>query len=287
LTRAEQLRLFGADPAIPRPAGESERLALYDHLRPHLTEAGQVFWDDRRDRDIAFGLQHVGRNDVGMHDIQERLHAAGFNPLQQPLTDQDVSTWAAIYTDLMTPVYIRDLFGLPSETLAARIAALAGHLGTAHAHALQQPHPEHNPYLTTVFANSYATAAGEAGLPLYLQEQGQTALRRLGAQERLRLHPGNLLEQMTPLAAVHGPFDLISLSNIADWMSETQFEATVIQAQKCLQPGGALLARMAADDFAMAPVLSQHLQVDNEFNAELLRVERGPWWRAVVAGFYK
>jgi hypothetical protein len=31
-----------------------------------------------------------------------------------------------------------------------------------------------------VFDNGYATAAGEDGLPLYLQQQGQAALRRLG-----------------------------------------------------------------------------------------------------------
>ena len=279
------MRLLGADPTLPRAAGEAERLTLYDRLRPHLPEAGQAFWDARRAQDIAFGLHQVGRNDVGMDDIQREVAAAGFAPLVRPLTEAELPAWTAVYTGLMTPGYIQTLFGLPSEALAAKIAGMADHLGLAHGRALQQSHPERDPYVTTVFANSYATAAGEAGLPLYLQEQGQASLRRLGTHTRLRLHQGNLLEQMVPLATTYGLFDLISLSNIADWMNEAQFEATILKARDCLRPGGALLARMAANDFPMAETMSRHLRVDPMLNTELLEIERGPWWRNVTAGF--
>jgi S-adenosylmethionine-diacylglycerol 3-amino-3-carboxypropyl transferase len=211
LTRDEQLRLLGADPSIPRPAGESERLALYEQLRPHLPQPTRAFWDAHRNQDIAFGLHHVGRNDVGMHDIQAGLRAAGFESLLYSPQDEVLSAWRAVYTNLMTPAYIHELFGLPSEALAIKIASIAGHLGECHFQALRQPHPERNPFLTTVFANTYATAAGDNGLPLYLQLQGQEALRRLGTQERLRLHLGNIVEHIPSLAAAIGPFDLICI----------------------------------------------------------------------------
>jgi hypothetical protein len=58
------------------------RLALYDRIRPWLPEEARTFWDARREGDLAFGVHHVGRNDVGMHDMQERLRTAGFTPLQ-------------------------------------------------------------------------------------------------------------------------------------------------------------------------------------------------------------
>jgi S-adenosylmethionine-diacylglycerol 3-amino-3-carboxypropyl transferase len=285
LTRDEQLRLLGADPSTSRTEGEAERLALYEQLRPHLPDPARAFWDARRNQEIAFGLHHVGRNDIGMHDIQAGLRAAGFESLLHSPQDEDLPAWRAVYTDLMTPAYIHELFGLPSEALAIKIAGIAGQLGAYHFQALQQPHPEHNPFLTTVFANTYATAAGDDGLPLYLQLQGQVALRRLGTQERLRLHPGNIVEQMPSLTAAHGPFDLISISNIADWMTEAQFGALVVQARQCLNPGGALLARTATGSAMIVEVIGRHMQTDHAFNVELPQVERGPWFRTLAAGF--
>lgn len=280
LTRDQQLGLLGADSAT----GQAERLALYDRMCPYLPESTRSFWDDRREREIAFGIHHVGRNDVVMHDIQAGLQAAGCELLQRPLQENDLPTWCTVYTELFTPAYVVDLFSFP-EALAAKFASFASLLGECHFRALQQPHPEHNPFVTTVFANSYAGVAGEDGFPLYLQAQGQVALSQLGTRERLRLHPGNLLEQMRPLAAAYGPYDLISLSNIADWLTEAQFGAVVAQAKSCLKPGGVLLARTATGSAMIQEVMSQYMSMDNEFNAELSYLERGPWFRTIAAGF--
>jgi S-adenosylmethionine:diacylglycerol 3-amino-3-carboxypropyl transferase len=82
LGRDEQIRLLGADPSRNRAGDETMRLALYDRIRPWLPEEARTFWDARREGDLAFGVHHVGRNDVGMHDMQERLRTAGFTPLQ-------------------------------------------------------------------------------------------------------------------------------------------------------------------------------------------------------------
>jgi S-adenosylmethionine:diacylglycerol 3-amino-3-carboxypropyl transferase len=285
LTQAEQLRFLGADPATSGPTGESERLELFERIHPYLPEAAHTFWETCRDREIAFGVHHVGRNDVLMHDLQERLQSVGFDPLGRPLKDEDLPRWKNVYTGLMTPDYIREVFGLPSEALAAKIAEIAGYLGECHFRALQQPHPQRDPFLTTAFANSYATTAGEAGFPLYLQPQGQAALQQLGTRERLHLHTGNVLEQMTLLANSYGPFDLISISNIADWMNEAQFSATVVQARDCLKPGGALLARTATGRPMIIEVMRQQMSVDDEFNTELPQIERGPWFRTISTGF--
>ena len=286
LTRDEQLHLLGALPSPSRrgDGGEVERLALYDRIRAHLPEASRAFWDARRERDLAFGVQHVGRNDVLMHDIGARVRAAGFAPLQRPLRDAELPTWKAVYAELMTPAYILALFGLPSEGLAARIANSSGHLAECHFRALQKPHAERDYFVTTVFASAYATAAGEDGLPLYLQLRGQEALRQLGTRERLRLHTGNILEQMKLLSASE-PFDLISISNIADWMNDAQFAGMVTQAHECLKPGGALLARTGTGNQMIMGIMAQHMRTDAAFDAELLTVERGPWFRTIAVGF--
>ncbi len=285
LTRDEQLLLLGADPEKIDAKGATERLDLFRRIRAYLPESAQAFWDACCERDIAFGVQHVGRNDVLMDDIQNRLQTAGFDPLRRSLNDEELPAWKAVYTDLMTPTYIRDLFGMPSEGLAARIAGIAGYLGECHFRALQQANPERNPFLTTVFANSYASAAGEDGLPLYLQRQGQDALRSLGTQNRLHLAAGNMLEQMTSLSGARGLFDLISISNIADWMTDEQFGAAVIQARACLTAGGALLARTGTGSRMIIEMIDKHMHIDAEFNAQLPQVERGPWFRTLAVGF--
>ncbi len=285
LTRDEQLRLLGADPATVGSAGAPERLELFQRIHAYLPESAQAFWEACRDHDIAFGIQHVGRNDVLMHDIQDHLQASGFAPLRRALADGDLPAWQAVYTGLMTPAYIRDLFGLPSEGLAARIAGIAGYLGECHFRALQQSYADRNPFVTTVFANSYATAAGEAGLPLYLQAQGQAALRRLGVRDRLHLAAGNVLEQMPALARDQGAFDLISISNIADWMTNEQFGAAVVQARGCLTPGGALLARTGTGSPMIIEEMGREMHVDAGLNAQLPHIERGPWFRTLAVGF--
>lgn len=285
LDRDDQLRLVGADPATVGATGADARLALYEQLRPCLAGNTRAFWDQRRENEIAFGVHHAGRNDVGMHNIQDRLQAAGFAPLRRLPSDEDRSAWQAVYAELWTPAYIKALFGLPSEALAARISALATRLGELHFDALCEPEAAHNPLVTTAFANGYASAAGEAGLPFYLQAEGQAALRRLGTRERLHLVVGNLVEQMAGLSDRHGPFDLISISNIADWMDDAQFGALAQHARACLRPGGALLARTATGSSMIVDVSRRHLSVDDSFNALLAQVERGPWFRTLAAGF--
>ncbi len=268
LSRDEQLALFGADPTTVGPPGAAQRMALYEHLRPVLSAPARAFWDERREQEIAFGLQHVGRNEVCMHDLQDALGAADFAPLQRPVRDEELPAWQAVYSELMTPAYIRDIFGLPSEALAAKIAGIAAHLGESHFRSLQEAGADRNPFVTTVFANAYARAAGEHGYPLYLQHTGQAALRRLGIPARLDLIQGNVLEQM-PLLAATQPFDLISLSNIADWMTEAQFVAAIDLALRCLKRGGAVLARTAAPSSMIVNVIRRQMAFDPQFNEQL------------------
>jgi S-adenosylmethionine:diacylglycerol 3-amino-3-carboxypropyl transferase len=121
-------------------------------------------------------------------------------------------------------------------------------------------------------------------LPLYLQASGQAALLRLGISQRLHLETGNLLTAAPGLAAQVGGFDLISLSNIADWMDDAQFDAVVRDLKACLTAGGALLARTATGSSMIIDVIRRHLAVDDAFLSALPAIERGPWFRILAAG---
>src|SRR6476646_4268171 len=218
LSRDEQLKLFGADPVEIGRGGAPARLALYDRVGEHLPRAARAFWDARREREIAFGLQHAGRNDVLMQDIRAALRKHGFVPLEKPLNGNELPAWQAAYAEVMTPVYFRQKFGLPDDAVAARLASLTPHVAELHFRALMRRDARFNYFLTTALEGRYADAAGEDGLPLFRQYEGQEALRRLGSRDRLKLHVGSIFDHAKTLAPKFGAFDLISICNVADWM---------------------------------------------------------------------
>lgn len=283
--RDEHLLFLGCDPALAGTTGAAERLALYARLRPALAANTRAFWDARRDDEIAFGVHHVGRNDCLMQDLVAALGEAGIAPLHDDPATIDDMQWIAAYARVLTPDHVQRRFSFPNPGVAARLAALAPHLAANHLWALRQPSAAHNPYVTTVFAAGYAIAAGETGLPRYLQQSGQATLRALGISSRLALHQGNLLTLLPQLAAQGGAYDLISLSNIADWMDETQIQSLVAASCASLKPGGALLIRAANPAAPVRPAVVAAMDVDPALDARLPAIERGPWFRTVVTGF--
>lgn len=285
LSRDEQLTLLGCDPARTGRVGAAERQALYDQLRPALPAEARDFWDARRADEIAFGVHHVGRNDCLMQDLVAALAEVGITPLQDDPTSIDQAQWLDAYVRVLTPAHLQRRFGFPNSAVAMRLAALTPHLAAEHLRALRQPDAWRNPYLTTAFAGSYATAAGEAGLPRYVQHDGQAALHRLGIGTRLALHHGSALTLMPQLATAGGAYDLISLSNIADWMDEAQVRTLVETARTWLRPGGALLLRAANPEAPIRPAVAAALARDSARDSALAAIERGPWFRTVVVGF--
>ncbi len=284
LSRARHLQLLGSDGLAAGDAGAATRLALYESVRPHLPPPSRDFWDERRDREVAFGVHFVGRNDLLMCEIQQRLRAAGFDPLRQPLRNDQLAAWQSVYAEVMSVDYFLHTFGLPSPSAAARLASLAGRTAENHFRALQQPQAEYNYFLTTALENRYAAEAGADGFPAYLQEEGYRALRQAGRLERLHLHTGSIFDQAKSLADLAGGFDLISISNVADWLDDRQFADAVSQMRECLTAGGALLARTATGSPMISDVIATQLRSDAKFNNELARIERGPWFRIVAAG---
>jgi S-adenosylmethionine:diacylglycerol 3-amino-3-carboxypropyl transferase len=285
LSRDEQLALLGCDPTRAGPVGVTDRWALYDRLRPTLPTEACDFWDARRTEEIAFGVHHVGRNDCLMQDLVAALAEVGIAPLQDNPASIDATRWLDAYTQVLTPAHLQRCFGFPNPAVAARLAALSPHLAAQHLRALRQPEAGRNPYVTTVFGGGYATTAGEVGLPRYLQHDGQVALRRLGIDTRLALHHGNLLTLMPQLAAQGGHYDLISLSNIADWMDEAQVRELVEASRTCLRPGGGLLLRAANPEAPIRSAVAAALASHPALDAVLPVIERGPWFRTLVVGF--
>ena len=219
-----------------------------------------------------------------MHKVQASLAAAGFDPFRLPLTEADLPEWQAVYRAVMTQDYFRHTFGLPTDAAAAKLADLAPRVAECHFRALQAPGADGNYFLTTALANCYALDHGDDGLPAYLQAGGQAALHRPGRLARLHVHVGSIFDQARAIAADSGAFDLISISNIGEWLDDATFATAVTGLREQLVPGGALLIRTASASTRIIDLMAGILTVEPAFNAELSRVERGPWFRTIGAG---
>jgi S-adenosylmethionine-diacylglycerol 3-amino-3-carboxypropyl transferase len=277
------LRLLGAGDEPPGALHASGRLAEYDRVRDQLPAETRTYWDARRDEDVAFGLHFVGRNDVLMRAVGRAVGARGFAPLERALRDDELPAWTAAYAEVMTVSYFRDTFGIPTEAGAQKLAGLAVRTAACHFRALQATWPRPDYFLTTVFGARYAD--GDEGVPAYLSERGYASLRQPGVLARLHLHVGSLFDQAERLARDGGPFDLISLSNIVDWLDDAELARVTARLGAFLTPGGAVLARSASGTRAVSEIMSHHLETRPALDEALAGVERGPWFRAVAVGF--
>jgi S-adenosylmethionine:diacylglycerol 3-amino-3-carboxypropyl transferase len=282
LTRDEQLRLFAMDPSIPRHGDEEERKRLYAFIRPFLPLEVREKWDERLDKEITFGLGHVGQSEIINHDIQEELSTAGYDPLNR--ADRSSLPHDPAFVGCFQQVYSYTNFKKRFANLHIDTKAMEEMIHR-HLEVLSRPNLHDNYFFHYYYTNYHIDK--ETGLPLYLQEQAQEKIRLLGAtSERLSVHIGDVTEVAPRLHnARNKPYDVISISNILDWIPETSAPDFVEVFYPLLSEGGVLIARHETKPktyfAALARKTSFHF--DAEFNRQLFAMERSLLIRDTVA----
>lgn len=275
LALIDQIQLIGAD----RTTSEKQRLALYKRLRPYLPEPTRSFWDTRLEQ-IAFGVNRVGRFEALFRELSANFSALGLDPLHDPKTAIAHPAWSEIFESVFDRDKLTRIFGEAAVSYSMD-RSFGKHFAERFAIALQRDTPCENYFVSQVFADCYADNI--QGFPLYLQPLVQASIRALNGY-RLKLHHGNFVEKMLELSQ-SGGFDLISMSNLSDWMPIPDLHEAIAKAVGCLNPGGALIGRRLNGDHHLKNVISQHLHVDERFSAELLAADRSFFYQEVVVGF--
>jgi len=295
-SRDQQLRILGADPNISRQdtEGELERLSLYFSIRSYLPIPTRQYWDDNISQ-IKFGLAHVGRNEQVNHNFQLELQKFDLDPIRNPQSTIENEGWRTSMEKVLDVKRYFSIIQYPQDVVSIILDKMGdGWKGLEKINGFESklkntnPLPHDNYFLTTVFDNYYAVNAPlESGFPAFLQSQGMANIRELGVgNERIEFVKGDVFEQIKLISDATGPFHMISISNIPDWMTDDEFKQASKLAYQCLHPGGAFLARMALSKFSMAEIMKgEELQVDESFNSKLKQVERSSWWGQVIAGF--
>lgn len=94
-------------------------------------------------------------------------------------------------------------------------------------------------------------------------------------------HQGRMGEVLDSLPA--GSVDLVHLSNILDWLSPVQAEATLASASRVLKPGGRVILRQLNSTLDI-PAIPAALDWDLELGARLESIDRSYFYPGIFAG---
>jgi len=273
LSRDQQLRLFAMDPSVPRNGDEEERKRLYDSIRAHLPAEVREKWDERLDKEVAFGLGHVGQSEIINHDIQMALSEANYDPPHH--ADRPSLTRDPAFLSCFKKVYSYNNFSRRFANLHIDTKAM-DEMVQRHLEVLSRPNLGQNYFFHYYYTNYHIDK--EKGLPLYLQIQEQEKIKLLGATpDRLQIHIGDVTEVAPRLYnARNSPYDVISISNILDWIPESSAPEFVEVFFPLLSEGGVLIARHETKSKSYFADLAKKtsFRFDPEFNKELFAAER-------------
>jgi len=282
LSRDQQLRLFAMDPCVPRKGDEGERKRLYNSIRCHLPVEVREKWDERLDWEVAFGLGHVGQSEIINHDIQVALSEANYDPLHH--ADRLSLARDPVFLSCFKKVYSYNNFSRRFSNLHIDTKAM-DEMVQRHLDVLGRPNLGENYFFHYYYTNYHIDK--EKGLPLYLQEQEQEKIRLFGATtDRLDIHIGDVTEIAPRLYnARNRPYDVISISNILDWIPESSAPEFVEVFFPLLSEGGVLIARHETKSRSyFADLLKKtSFRFEPEFNKELFASERSLLIRDTVA----
>jgi len=282
LSRDDQLRLFAMDPSIPRRGDEEHRKELYRSIRAHLPQETRDKWDERIDKEIAFGLGHTGQSEIINHDIQEALSMAGFDPLHH--ADPSSLARDSDFLACFKKVYCYDNFRKRFANLHINTQAMEEMIHR-HLEVLSRTNLHENYFFHYYYTNYHIDK--EIGLPLYLQEQAQEKIKLLGASsDRLTIHIGDVTKVAPQLFADRNKlYDVIAISNILDWIPESSAPEFVEVFYPLLSEGGMLIVRHETKPKSYFAALAKRtsFHFDPDFNKHLFSKERSLLIRDTVA----
>lgn len=120
-------------------------------------------------------------------------------------------------------------------------------------------------------------------VPEYLSPEGYAALR--ARPEAVQLHWGDIIEYLEQLAPAS--FDKAHLSNICDWMEQTQFDQTMRLLASKAAPGARIVWRFLHVDRVLPTDMASQIVQERELGQILRAQDRYPFYSVVPAHIVK
>lgn len=279
LSREDTISLLGMD-RMPNETEDGElaknRLKIYDGIREFLPTACRDYWDRQRTM-VALSILYSSYYQQTMAMFQEFLKSKGYNAedfvkpdrkkfLENPkFLDEleEAMLWGMKLATWMPPQFAELQAKRMPEYRAAFIRSFES--------------DRVNPYSFLTSLNRYQMDDGT-----YVPEWLNHDMSKVDVSEkRWKLLQGNVMEWFSQHKET---YDLVSISNIADFMSAQQWEGVVEAGKKLLNQGGYLLSRRAHGSWSQPEIMAKHLEVDPQLTEVLKKLERDKLYGDVVAG---
>jgi S-adenosylmethionine-diacylglycerol 3-amino-3-carboxypropyl transferase len=241
LEHPELLALIGS-----RPATATHRLKLYGHLRGLLPEASRSFWDNSADA-IAGGIGSAGKFERYFAMFRKVVlpMAHGHKRVLDLLGERTPEERALFYQNhwnnrrwrwIFQLFFSRQLMGLlgrDPEFFRYVEGSVAQRILERTRHALVELDPSANPYLHWILTGTH----GET-LPEALEERHFNRIHEALREDRLRIVHAPLESLLGESATPR--FDAFNLSDIFEYMSETNTAVLLGQIAAAARPGARL-----------------------------------------------
>ena len=224
--------------ALPSP----DRLALYEQVRPRLTDPVRSFWDGRSE-DLTVGVQHVGRLERYMAGFRKAQFGTRKDAVAALLATRDLAEQATAFAALATPelaaatsaYFNRDAMAEsgrdPSQFRFVEDVDVANYMWNRFKWACTAIPVRGNFYLERFLTGGVADLA--LGPP-HLQPASYAKLRSLVGRVVVETAGvGDILATIAP-----GSLDKVGLSNIFEYLSPEESELLMDQLAERLRPGG-------------------------------------------------
>ncbi|MBI5368643.1 MAG: DUF3419 family protein [Planctomycetes bacterium] len=224
----------------------TERLAVYEGLRPDLSESARAFWDGRRDQ-VSTGLIHGGKFEAYFKTFRTRVLPLTHSPrtILSLLEERDPEARRRFYEETWNNWRWRFLFRL---FFSRRVMGWLGRdpqffkyvegsvadniLGKARKGMMELP-THANPYLTYITTGNFGAA-----LPRYLRREHFAAIK--AGLDRLTIHQGPIEQAASAHRGAAG-FDGFNLSDIFEYLDLPTCRTIYATLLESARPGARLV----------------------------------------------
>lgn len=268
----------------------ASRRATYASLRDRLTPEARRYWDDR-EHAVSTGVLRAGVSErfiagvvaallfaVHPRERVERLLACRTLEEQRALFEREWRTrrWRALFALLCNRLVLRNTYR-PEFFAHVENPSFALHFRRLAERALTELPVSSNYFLHQMLTGRYPIDEPE-GVPPYLTDSG--SIRVADARDRLRLVDGGMTSYLRTRAS--RSVNAFALSNICEWMSQSEIDAMFREVLRTAAPGARLVYRNFVG-WTELPEWCERIVPDEVASARLSSADRSLVQRRVVA----
>jgi S-adenosylmethionine:diacylglycerol 3-amino-3-carboxypropyl transferase len=265
LSSVEEFAVF-----IGNSGEDSERAAMFPRVREHLGPKAGAYWDAHLDT-VAAGVMHAGGAERCYSLVRDALPSSDLAELAK---NPDAIT--AAFREGMTVAAMEELMvGMPRPAMEHMVEHGVPQIAAQANRRLAEVAGKAPDFIVELILRGSFPMEPIAARPRFLQPEIFAEIRQNGCgPDRLAFHEGPLQVVGPALAAEHGAYDFVDMSNILDMAPPDQAVPTIEGIKGAVRSGGSILCRAHKAPGSLAPLFeAAGLKVNTELSERAAAAE--------------